>query len=131
MDKIWGVEHTSFTLSQTLSISFISSASTLALVNVLSYILIFPVKNTTLSRLIIAFLVTWWLGSSIDYIFDLLLAGESLETQRVHRIIENAVVRAFYISSTELFNWSMYKLFCSVSDDFQASFRMRRFLLFF
>lgn len=113
-----------YSLAQTLSVSFLASASTLALTNICGYLLIFRGKRTVVSRLIIAFLATWWIGSSIDYSFDLLLVGRPL----LHRIIEYCVVRAFYITSTELFNWSLYMLYATVCDNVAASLGVRRFV---
>lgn len=130
MPTIWGnVEDNTYTLSQTLSISFLSSASTLALINFSAYLLIFKEKSTLLSRLIIAFLAAWWIGSSLDYVFDLLLAADKPDIARIHGVIEQSVVRGLYSLSTELFNWSIFKLFSTVSSDFRASFRFARYAL--
>lgn len=130
--NLWDdIENNSFTLSETLSVSFLSSASTLGLVNLLAYLLIFSSKskNTSLSRVIISVLVTWWLGSTIDYVIDLISASDSPERIRFHRLIEACVVRLFYITSTELFNWSLFTLFCTLSDEFRASLTSRRYVL--
>lgn len=121
----------SYTFDEALSLSFGSAAATLALVNLLIFILIFGLKSTSLSRLIVAFLVSWYFATCLDFSIDLLFANrlvydnsnDFFNSKRIFLLIQSTILKLLIILYSECFNWSLAHLILSLKPAFKRVYK--------